>query len=277
MAMMAGALIATWLYASYGSSALALEAQMRLSKPKTDPSAIQVTFRPVTEHATPHAEGYFQRGGKDAIALSLPMEVAGLALGQEVMTDETELIVQTEDGQARDLGQSISCTLQHWPSGYRQILYVDRTVYEKARGRPVRLKLTLYLTLLGNPVSRAIEIGAGPVPVPGVGLCVAHGESGVDSISCESPFHDFSNIPMLRLGADREDRFIAPRNYSPLPADSSISPIHRYSYSGLSRRYRRNERQVMLISLEPLAHFRRDLDLHDVNLADYQGSGRGYY
>jgi hypothetical protein len=198
------------------------------------------------------------------------------------MTDETELIVQTEDGRMRDLDQSIMSTLQHWPSGYRQILNVDREIYEKAKGHPVRLNLTLYLTLLGNPVSKTIELDGGPVTVPGVGLCSGSGERSIDRITCISPMHDFLSIPMVKLGPERQDRFIAPRNYSPLPADSSISPLHRYSYNGLNVRYRGERsygglRQVTLISLEPLAHFRRDLVLDGIHMTDYRGAGRDFY
>jgi hypothetical protein len=273
--MMAAGLIASWLYASYGSSALALEVQMRLSKPKADPSAIRVAFQPSAEHRSAGQEAYVRIGGRDAISLALPMEVAGLRQGEDVMTDETELSVETEDGHAQDLDQSIASSLQRWPSGYRQILNVDRTVYEKAKGRPVRLKLTLFLTLLGNPVSKTIQLDADAVPVVGVGLCRASGEYSIQRITCISPMHDFLNIPLVRLGPDRQDRFIAPRNYSPLPADSSISPLHRYSYNGLNISFRGQPtygalRQVMLISLEPLAHFRRDLVLQGVHLADYQ-------
>jgi hypothetical protein len=282
IALMAAGLLASWLYGDYGSSALALEVQMRLSKAKASPSAIQVAFQPSAEHAAPRQEQYGQIGGKDAITLSLPIEVTGLGPGQDVMTDETELIVQMEDGQTLDLDQSVMSTLQHWPSGYRQILNVDREVYEKAKDRPVRLKLTMYLTLLGNPASKTIRLDAGAVPIPGVGLCRADGENAIDRISCTSPMHDFLNIPVLKLGPDRQDRFIAPRNYSPLPADSSISPLHRYFYNGLNMNYRGEQsygglRQVTLISLEPLAHFRRDLTLEGVHLADYQGVGRDFY
>ena len=275
IALLAAGLLASLLYASYGSSALALEVQMRLSKPRADPSAIQVAFRPSTEHRSASQEAYMQVGGRDAIALALPMEVAGLGQGQDVMTDETELIVETEDGHAQDLDQSIGSSLQRWPSGYRQILNVGRTVYEKSKGRPVRLKLTLYLTLLGNPASRTIRLNTDAVPVPGVGLCSASGKYSIERIACISPMHDFVNIPLVRLGPDRQDRFIAPRNYSPLPADSSISPLHRYFYNGLNISYRGQPTygamgQVTLISLEPLAHFRRDLVLQGVHLEDYQ-------
>jgi hypothetical protein len=282
IALMAAGLLATWLYGDYGSSALALEVQMRFSKPKASPAAIQVAFQPSAEQVPSREEAYRQIGGKDAITLALPMEVTGLGPGQDVMTDETELIVQMEDGHALDLDQSILSTLQHWPSGYRQILNVDRTVYEKARGRPVRLRLTMYLTLLGNPVSKTVQLDAGTVPIPGVGLCRADGENAIDRISCVSPLHDFLNIPLVKLGLDPRDRFIAPRNYSPLPADSSISPLHWYFYNGLNRRYPGGGtylgmRQVTLISLEPLAHFRRDLVIEGVQLAEYRGVGRGFY
>jgi hypothetical protein len=66
---------------------------------------------------------------------------------------------------------------------------------------------------------------------------------------------------------ERRDQFFSGTSYSPFPADvnSSLTPVGWYSHSGPWNAY-----SATLTSLEPVAHFRRDLELANVYLADYQ-------
>jgi hypothetical protein len=277
IAMMAAGLIGSWLYGDYGSSTLAFEAQMRLSKPKADPSAIQLTFHPSTEHAIPQPEPYIQRSGRETLLLALPVDVSGLGEGMDVMSDEVEVAIQDGNGKTWDVDQNIGSTLQHRTVGYRQILNITREDFEKTKARPVRLRLTLYLTLLGNPASKVLRAGAGLETVRGIGRCEAMGDHLVETIECISPLRDPSNVLVANLGPNR-GRFFVVTSYSPFPADSSISPLHWYTHGGAQYGYRGSPEymQATLISLEPLAHFRRDLDLRDVYLADYQARPQDY-
>jgi len=67
--------------------------------------------------------------------------------------------------------------------------------------------------------------------------------------------------------------FITENSYSPLPADLSISPLHWYWHllvtgEGHDERSSTYPPQTIVTTLEPLAHFRRDLVLRDIYLPD---------
>jgi len=75
---------------------------------------------------------------------------------------------------------------------------------------------------------------------------------------------------VMELGGNR-DRFFVQTSYSPFPADASLTPLNWFTHGGGALGYRGKPGydQATLISLEPLAHFRRDLDLPAIHLADY--------
>lgn len=268
IAVMAAGLIAALLYAVYGPSAAAFELETRFSKPKVDPSPIKMAFRARTERASQHSEQYRGLGSSEVIPLAIPVEVSGLGPGLDVISDRIHTIIELESGETWSPAESVADHhLEHWSSGYRMALDVDRAVYEKAKDHAVRIRSTLYLTLLGRS-SRAVQLEIRPVHVPGVGLCSVYQEGRFPATRCVSPMRAPSNLLVVNLGPGGQDRFFPGPSYSPFPADSSISPLHWYWHPAGGR---------PLITLEPLAHFRRDLDLRDVSLADYQAVVPRYF
>jgi hypothetical protein len=262
IAVMAAGLLAAWAYADYAPTPFGLEA--RWSKPKVDPSAIQITVHPPAER-TVRPDGFYRMvQNREAIPLALPLNVTGLAPGMDVISDDVDVSL-TAEGQTRDLEQNISSTLEHQPDGYRQTLLIDRAIFDRLKGQRVRLQVTQYLTLLGNPVSRIVEFRGKPVGVPGVGLCSGWGPDLYKFVYCVSPLREASNVLVMERPGQR-GRFFNETSYSPLPADASTFPLHWHqtSFGPLT-----DFPQATLISLEPLAHFRREIDLPDIDLADY--------
>jgi hypothetical protein len=137
----------------------------------------------------------------------------------------------------------------------------------------VRLRVTFFLTLVGNPVREVVQPGGRPANVPGVGLCSVGEYGRYERISCATPLRDSPNVLLVTFPPGPQDLFRMPRSYSPLPADSSMSPLHRYSWApggGFpAEPPPRDLDPVNVVSLTPLAHFRRYLDLHGVVLSDY--------
>jgi hypothetical protein len=69
----------------------------------------------------------------------------------------------------------------------------------------------------------------------------------------------------VKFGQECWGQFVGVASYSPFPADSSIGPLRGYYHTGSP-----DFAPATLTSLEPLAHFRRDIDLSSVYLTDYQ-------
>jgi len=263
--VMAIAAFVSWLCVPYLPFALGLGLETRFSKPKVDPSSIQIAVHVPKERAVPRPDQYHSRGRQEVVALAIPVDVSGLGEGQDLISDDVRIVVENDSGELWSPKRIVPDFLQHVPDGYRLTTLVDRAVFEKAKGRAVHLSLTFYLTLVGNPVSTVIRPGAGTAPVPGVGRCRYLANDRFDPILCESPLRATSNLLQIKFGEERWGQFVGIASYSPFPADSSINPLRGYYHTGSP-----DFAPATLTSLEPLAHFRRDLELTGVSLADYQ-------
>ena len=258
--VMAAGLLGSALFVNYSHSAWALELEARFSKPKIDLSALQIGVRPV-----PHTEQHHPPGRQQVVLLAIPLDVSGLGEGLDFISDEVGISIKNEGGEIWSAGErraNEANYLQHLPAGYRLLLQVGRSAFERANGRPVNLSMTLYLTMLRDGASRVVRAGAGAVDVPGAGRCQEYAEDANSWIVCESPLRTPPNVLVVGFPGERRDRFLRGTSYSPFPADvdSSIIPLGRYSHSGP-----RDSTSATVTSLEPVAHFRRDLTLSNVS------------
>lgn len=259
--MAIGALV-SWFCVPYLPFPLGLGLESRFSKPKVDPSSIQIAAHKPGERAIPRPDQYHPPR-QEVIPLSIPVDVAGLAEGQDLISDEVRIAIGNESGEM--WSREGKDYLRHEPNGYRVTTLVDRAAFEKANGRAVHLSLRFYLTLLGNPVSTVIRPGATAAAVPGVGRCRYLAKDAFDPILCVSPLRPTSNFLEVKFGQERWGQFVGVASYSPFPADSSIDPLRGYYHTGSP-----DFAPATLTSLEPLAHFRRDIDLSSIYLTDYQ-------
>jgi hypothetical protein len=257
--VVAVALVGGWLSVPYLPFAVGLDLETRFSKAKVDPSSIQLAIRPPAAQVIPDA---VRRQG--AVLLAIPIEVSGLGEGQDVISDEVQIVIENESGVKWH--QERREYLQQVPDGYRLTPLVDGAVFERVKGHAVHLHLSFYLTLLGNPVSTVIKPGSGSEKVSGVGRCRYFLDDAFNAIICQSPLRPSPDLLQVRFGEERWGQFISSEvSYSPFPADSSISALRGYYHTG-SQTFA----AATLTTLEPLAHFRRDIDLPSVYLADYQ-------
>jgi hypothetical protein len=260
---------AGWLgssaFINYSNPSWALELQARFSKPKVDPAPIRIVVPPPAMHEPPTLRDRRQQ----MVSLAIPVDISGLPPGVDLISDEVEIAVRNEAGEIwTGKRGNLANHLQHLPASYRLVFQVGRTAFEKANGRPVNIGLTLYLTLLRDAASTVIRPGEA-VDVPGAGRCRDILDDRDSWIVCESPLRAPPNVLTVALGEAQRDRFLSGTSYSPFPADagSSIIPLGRYSHSGP-----KDFAPATLTSLEPVAHFRRELTLSGVYLVDYQMS-----
>jgi hypothetical protein len=143
---------------------------------------------------------------------------------------------------------------------------VERRVFERWKSTPVRVHLTINLTVLGNPHMEHMPLAGGPYRVPGVGLCELDPRAGDRAaVSCRAPFRQ----PAYVLAQfDKYDKDITTAqqhaNYSPYPAEFGISPISDYSWPVPT-----GTATLAFTTMKPLAHIRRQLDIPKVQLAEF--------
>jgi hypothetical protein len=290
---MAVGLLTIWLCWDNTPSGTGYEVQMALSKPKVDTSHIQVAPHTVTptEGALSPSPSTATDDSTHFVRLGVPPEN-----GAEPLPN-----VETNDGRikyvdifldAAGVAQDTALFVYHvratyelrdcpdegatWSADVDVLqtlrLPVDSTFYSKSILCKTNIRLGLYLTLLGNPTTKVIKTDAGPLPIDGVGLCAVYGPE-VQTIRCVSPLREPNNLMWVGSMQPRGHWFffITENSYSPFPADLSISPLHWYWHMLVSgdrgdEHHWTYPPETIVTTVEPLAHFRRDLVLTDVYL-----------
>lgn len=268
--VMATGLLGSSLFVNYSRPSWAHELETRFSNPGIDPSRIQIAVQAPAERAALHPD---PMGRPQVMLLAIPVDISGLSEGLDLISDEVSIAVKDESGETWRQGQqdSESSYLQHTLKGFRLLIRMDHSPFGKANGRPVGLNIKLYLTMLRDSASRMIRPGEGAVDVPGAGRCrdfaVQFAVQRDSWIVCESPLRAPPNFLVVEFGGERRDRFFSGTSYSPFPADvsSAVTPLSRDFHSGP-----RDYAPAKLTSLEPVAHFRRDLEIPHAYLKDYQ-------
>jgi hypothetical protein len=232
--------------------------QSCLVKSRIDTSSITAVFSPGS--GPPPA---VSPAPHDAVRVSLPVCLYGVPSGTTAVLDAmwAELTLPNGNPLKTSLffGQDPPDTVWH-------DTLVERSVFERLKSTPVRLHLTIHLTVLGNPHTEGVPLGGGPYRVPGVGLC-EFDPRGPDrsTLSCRAPFRQ----PVYVLARfDRFDKEV-PReqqrvDYSPYPADFGISPISDSSWPVPT-----GATTLAFTTMKPLAHIRRELDIPKVQLAEF--------
>jgi hypothetical protein len=197
------------------------------------------------------------------VRVSLPVRLYGVPSGTTAVVDAMWAELTLPNGKPLNtslfFGETPPDTVWH-------DALVERSVFERLKSTPVRLHLTIHLTVLGNPHTEDVPLGGGPRRVPGVGPC-EFDPQGPDrtALSCRAPFRQ----PVYVLARfDRFDKEV-PReqqrvDYSPYPAEFGISPISDYSWPVPT-----GATTLAFTTMKPLAHIRRELDIPKLQLAEF--------
>jgi hypothetical protein len=201
--------------------------------------------------------------GYQPVDLRFPLEITGLQPGQDLYFDRSpQLTLDARDVLTRD------ARVSHGRNTTTVDIFVDRAFFDQAKGKPVHLRMQLPLTLLGNPTSAVVRDGGPPVLILGVGLCrmttyvnpQSHRQN--QDTSCTTALRSPPNYAFIdRREAGRTA--LSQPNYSPLPAEAAFTTVFRAGLPSVGAL------DATIVSLEPLAHFDREIDAPAVNLVDY--------
>jgi hypothetical protein len=154
---------------------------------------------------------------------------------------------------------------------------LDPAFSKKVKDGPLKVRVSVYLTIFGDRQTTRVPFGDGSVPVPRVGVCSPRENTNGRgySLICSSAFRSPSALVSFHYnqsssGIALEVRSPAPvlvNSYSPFPADLRISPItQEFAFSTAPWQVD----QGFIDTMEPLAHVRLDFDVTNLRVAPFR-------
>jgi hypothetical protein len=204
--------------------------------------------------------------------VDLPLRIAGLPAGALLACEAATIRIESAAGAAWQsdvirLGSRISQA----PDGCRVRAVVDHAFFSTNRSRQVRIRSALYLTVFGNERTTVTAPGAGPVNVPGVGVCRAtRSEQGLPAVMCRTAFRWPRRLVWTRDDTGRGELFAETMSYSPFPAELRISPVE----DAWAKAFLNESGDVAIVAQEPIAHVHSDVELAGVELGDLEFGAR---
>jgi hypothetical protein len=234
--------------------------QTHLLGSRIDTSSISVAFSPGSAPEPTSPRSRWIKMPPELARVTLPIRSYGAPPGTTVVADVMlgELTLPNGKVSKTSLWFGASQDVMAWNDAF-----LERSVFERIKDTPMRMHLTVYLTVLGDPHTVSVPFGGGPYRVPGVGMCgFFPGGFGGTTLSCWAPFRhptyvlpQFGNNPWERPPM---------REYSPFPAEWGINPIAD-SLWGVPMK----ATSLTMTTMQPLAHIRREVDMPNVRLADF--------
>jgi hypothetical protein len=243
--------------------------QSPLFKPRVDTSSITAVFSPASPPPPTGPPAPPNAPQDEFTHMKLPIRFAGVPSDTTVVVELMLAEVTPAGGKPWNelivFGQDPPDTLWH-------DAFVERSLIEQVKQAPVRIHLTIQLTVLGDPHTEAVPVTGGPYRVPGLGLCQSSA-SGIPSLfpalNCRAAFRQ----PAYALARFEGAKMVMPwqtRNvegrshYSPYPADFGINPISDSNWPVPP-----GATGVVFTTMQPLAHIHRELDVPNVQLAKF--------
>jgi hypothetical protein len=245
--------------------------QSPLFKSRVDTSSITAVFSPGSNPPPTVSPAPHDAGHDDFTRVTLPIRFDGVPSGTTVVVEMMLAEVTPPNGKPWNtllyFGQDPPDTLWHEAP-------VERSLIEQVKSTPVRVHLTIQLTVLGNPQTQDVPLGTGPHRVPGIGRCallsLPFGRFP-PVLSCWAPFRQPAYVLARFNGLKAE----VPReqwgalgvqwrvHYSPFPADFGIDPISDSNWA-----VPKGATSVAFTTMQPMAHIRRELDIPNVLLLE---------
>ncbi len=240
------------------------------SKQRVDESSMQVGFDEGRKFA---ARALVDRG--NSVRIEIPLRIMGVPDGMSAKPEGVIAAIEAP-------GASWRADQQPWmqvtatEQAPTLVMLADSSFYGRVKDNPAKLHGSLYLTLYGNRRTATLPFYDRSVPVPGVGLCAASKtpDGGNYFLQCSSAFRSQPNrvsIHFLQSGkTDRESSSYSSRqtiSYAPFPASLSIDPVSQYFVYSTSRK---TLTAVSVDVVEPMAYIKRDFEIKDLRLSDYE-------
>jgi hypothetical protein len=231
--------------------------QSRLTRPQIETSSVSAQFEPggsppaATTQAPP-----------DSVRVSLPIRFSGVPAQTVAKIDGMVAEFTPPDGKPSELRLGGSETDTPWHE-----MIVDRKLFDRLKSTPLRLHVTILLTLFGDLHTERMPLERGMRRVPSVGVCGVEPVevSKLTFLACMAPFRLPSRaVPRFDNGPPVEGAVVIP--YSPYPAEFGVSPM---SISRWQLPNQPGATGIIIDTMHPLAHVRRDLDVPSVRLANF--------
>ena len=251
----------------------AFRIQSWLSKRRVDQSLVRVDFDSGSRWLT---RAVIE--GDDRVRVELPVNITGLPAGMIAKPEGFSVHLQAPDGamwQADQLPLRIASKMGH---KFSLEATVDGAFYRRVKDEPLKVRGSLYMTLLGNRRTVRVPFGDRFVHVPRVGVCSASGGANRQSyfLICSSAFRfppvlvSYRFIESAKEAVQDVWSSTEPRraiSYSPFPAELGISPVSQdFTFSTVPLPLS----EAMVDTVEPLAHIRRNLEIDNLRLGDFE-------
>jgi hypothetical protein len=242
-------------------------------KSETDTTSISLQFQP-----RGHPPAKVKKMDPDnRVPVILPIAYSGVPSG-EVAIGGMEVKIILPNGQLSEpqpMREAVDDKSWSW-------MFVEPALYGRVKNTSLRLHVTLFLTLYGNPHTESMPVeghfvihsfahrlgvsdSAGPHHVPGIGVCASHVFDTYTLARCFVPFR----LPDRTLAqVDNGTPLMGQGEYggTPYPASLGISPMDRVDWQFPVQT---GATAIVFTTWQPLAHIRRELDIPNVRLADF--------
>jgi hypothetical protein len=252
------AALAIWTGFSFLPWTTAFALQTQLSERRIDPSVIHIGLDLDRKWL-----GRVYSNVENQMVIDLPLQITGVPAGTELKANGLTAVLLAPDGQVGHCQDSPPAGIDSEAGVISLQATASNEFYAKVKDLPIRLRGTLFFTLFGNKQATDIPLEKRTVPVPGVGECAA----GAHFFLCNSAFRDLSNLVSVRTFQISATRSRLPRraSYSPFPADLRIDPIDQFfapQFGSVSA--------IVVETVRPLAYLRRDFEIDNVRLGDFE-------
>lgn len=223
--------------------------------------ALKVTFEPAARYF--YTRGMLNRGDYQ---VDVPLKIDGVPRDVELIPDGISFRFEAADGTAWESGPYVYPALgKRMPGPGPAILNANVDLppgfYSRAKGRSLKVTADVYVSLFGQPLSKTIAIqGAGVNAVDGL-LCRT---GPFRQLLCMAPFGWPSRIVYAQFPSGGKLPFTRFISYSPFPSGLAFDEVASRSVS-----YPEGERQVTIISNQPLGSFKLRFAAENFPLADF--------
>lgn len=218
-------------------------------------------------------QAVMERG--DRVRVELPLNVTALPPGMSAKPEGFSVQLEAPDGTVWHTDQGLVSDAGNMGQEFSLHFTLDGAFYKQIKDEPMRVRGSLYLTILGNRQTARLPFGDS-VLVPSVGVCEAGGGANRQSyfLMCSSAFRSPPVLVSYRFMQSTKEgtedvRPTQPRpiSYSPFPAEPGIIPVNQ-DFTFSIARMALSEARVETV--EPLAYIRRNFEIDNLRLGDFQ-------
>ena len=203
--------------------------------------------------------------GRHGYQVDVPLSIAGVPNDVELLPDGASITFQAADGTTWSSGRYTYPALARnlpgpGPATLNANVDVPAEFFERAKDQPVRLTADLYVSLFGNPVSKTIPIQSTPTSAVD-GLQCRTG--AFRQLVCAAPFGWPGRLIYAKFPSGGTLLFTRFISYSPFPAAMAFDEVSSRAIS-----FPKDEREVTIVSNQPLGSFRRTVTVDNFPLKE---------